>query len=151
MERIAAFIVDKRKAFFVLFMVMAVYAVFSINKVKVNNDLTDYLEEDSETRQGLTIMNDEFVTFGSGKILVANITYQRALELAEQLEEIRGISSVSFYDPDDSTYEDDRLENYYQEASALYTLSFEVEESTELIQKAIAQVLEVLADYDSFV
>ncbi len=151
MERIAAFIVDKRKAFFVLFIVMAVYAVFSINKVQVNNDLTDYLEEDSETRQGLTIMNDEFVTFGSGKILVANITYQRALELAEQLEEIRGISSVSFYDPDDSTYEDDRLENYYQDASALYTLSFEEEESTELSQKAIAQVREVLADYDSFV
>ena len=151
MERIATFIVDKRKAFFVIFMVLAVYSVASISKVQVNNDLTDYLSEDTETRQGLDIMNEEFVTFGSGKVLVANITYQKALDLAEQLEGIRGISSVQFYDPDDEQYEDEKLEDYYQDASALYTLSFEEEEDTELSQKAIAQVREMLSDYDAFI
>ena len=151
MERIATFIVDKRKAFFVIFIVLAVYSIASISKVQVNNDLTDYLSEDTETRQGLDIMNEEFVTFGSGKILVANITYQKALDLANELEEIRGISSVQFYNPDESQYEDEKLEDYYQDASALYTLSFEEEEDTELSQKAIAQVRETLSDYDAYI
>lgn len=151
MERIATFIVDKRKAFFVIFIVLAVYSIASISKVQVNNDLTDYLSEDTETRQGLDIMNEEFITFGSGKILVANITYQKALDLAKELEEIRGISSVQFYDSDEDQYEDEKLEDYYQDASALYTLSFEEEEDTELSQKAIAQVRETLSDYDAFI
>ena len=91
MMKLAAFIVNKRKAFIVLFVLACIYSAISIPKVGVINDLTEYLPETTETRQGLDIMEQEFTTFGSAKILVSNITYEKALELAGQLEEIRGI------------------------------------------------------------
>ena len=78
MVKLAAFIVNKRKAFIALFALACVYSAVSISKVGVVNDLTEYLPETTETRQGLDIMNREFTTFGSAKVLVSNITYDKA-------------------------------------------------------------------------
>ena len=103
MVRIAAFIVDKRKAFLILFVLAAIYCALSVNKVKVNDDLTTYLPDTTETRKGLTIMEDEFVTFGTGKIMVSNVTYDKALALANHIRGIKGVSEVKFYDRDDDT------------------------------------------------
>lgn len=151
MVRIAAFIVNKRKAFLVFFLLAAIYCVMSISKVGVNDDLTKYLPDTTETRRGLDIMDEEFATFGSARILVANVTYDKARAIAEDLEEIKGISTVSFYDPEDDAYENDKLEDYYKDCAALYTLSFDEEEDTDLSQKAIAEVREYLSGYDTYV
>lgn len=148
---LAAFIVNKRKAFIALFALACIYSAVSIPKVGVINDLTEYLPEDTETRQGLDIMEEEFVTFGTAKILVSNITYEKALGLAGELEEIKGISAVSFYDEEDDSYDSDERGDYYKDASALYTLTFEEEEDTPLSQEAMAQVRQVLEGYSSYV
>ncbi len=151
MMKLAAFIVNKRKAFIVLFVLACIYSVISIPKVGVVNDLTEYLPESTETRQGLDIMNREFTTFGSAKILVSNITYEKALSLAGELEEIRGISSVSFYDEEDEDYDSGDRADYYKDASALFTLTFEQEEDTELSQEAMAKARETLEGYSSYI
>ncbi len=151
MMRIARFVVNKRKAFIALFALACIYSVLSISKVEVINELTEYLAEDTETRQGLDIMEEEFVTFGSARILVSNITYEKALELADELEEIKGISDVSFYRMDDDAYEDAEIGDSYRDACALYDLTFEEEEKTALSQAAMASVRETLEGYDSYV
>ncbi|MCI9503329.1 MAG: MMPL family transporter [Hungatella sp.] len=151
MMKLAAFIVNKRKAFIVLFVLACIYSVISIPKVGVVDDLTEYLPESTETRQGLDIMNREFTTFGSAKILVSNITYEKALSLAGELEEIRGISSVSFYDEEDEDYDSGDRADYYKDASALFTLTFEQEEDTELSQEAMAKTRETLEGYSSYI
>ena len=151
MMKLAAFIVNKRKAFIVLFALACIYSAVSISKVDVVNDLTEYLPESTETRQGLDIMNEEFTTFGSATVLVSNITYEKALELAHEIEEIPGISGVSFYDEDSSIYENDEISDYYKDASALYTITFEEEEDTQLSQEAMAQIRESLDGYVSYV
>ncbi len=151
MLKLAAFIVNKRKAFIALFALACIYSVISIPKVGVINDLTEYLPESTETRQGLDIMEREFTTFGSAKILVSNITYEKALGLGRELEEIKGISAVSFYDEDDDLYDSDDRGDYYRDASALYTLTFDEEEDTQLSQSAMVQVRQVLEGYSSYV
>ncbi len=151
MMKLARFIVNKRKAFIALFILACVYSVICIPKVAVVDDLTEYLPESTETRQGLDIMNEEFTTFGSAKVLVSNITYDRALALAEEMEKIKGISAVSFYDEEDSAYDGQEIGDYYRDASALYTLTFEEEEDTELSQAAMVQVRETLTGYPSYV
>ena len=78
MEQIAAFIVDKRKAFYLLYIGVAIFCVFSSGWVGVNDDLTSYLPDSTETRQGLTAMDAEFVTFGTSRIMVDNLAYDRA-------------------------------------------------------------------------
>lgn len=151
MVRIAAFIVDKRKAFLILFVLAAIYCALSVNKVKVNDDLTTYLPDTTETRKGLTIMEDEFVTFGTGKIMVSNVTYDKALALANHIRGIKGVSEVKFYDRDDDTYKESDVGDYYRNSSALFNVTFDGEEDSESAQKAMLEVREYLSPYDTYV
>ena len=43
---VASFIVNKRKAIEILFVLAMIYSVLSINKVQVNQDITSYLPAD---------------------------------------------------------------------------------------------------------
>lgn len=65
MYKLASFIVDKRNLFFLLFIFALIFSVFAKDWVNVENDITKYLAEDTETRQSLTIMDEEFVTYGT--------------------------------------------------------------------------------------
>ena len=152
MINIATFIVNKRNAFVVLFAIACIYSALSISKVSVIDDLTDYLSDSTETRQGLDIQDEEFITYGSAKVLITNISYENARKAAESLEEIDGISDVLFYDyiDEDDLYEDETLSDYYKDASALLTVSFDEDEETELSQKAMQKMREQLSDYQAY-
>lgn len=67
MTRLSRFIVDKRKAFFMVFLVASVFCVGSIDKVEVNDDITSYLPAETETRRGLDLMEQEFITLASAR------------------------------------------------------------------------------------
>ncbi len=150
-ERISAYIVNKRKAFMVFFILAAVFSVFSGSWVKVSNKLSDYLPESTKTKQGLDIMDENFTTFGTAKVMVNNIDYEKALELSTKLKEIAGVSRVDFYDKSDSDYENKNIEDYYKDFAALYTISFEDVEDSKLVQEAIVKVREAVSTYDNVV
>lgn len=150
-EKISAYIVNKRKAFMVFFILAAVFSVFSSSWVKVSNKLSDYLPESTKTKQGLDIMNENFTTFGTAKVMVNNIDYEKALELSTKLKEIAGVSRVDFYDKSDSDYENKNIEDYYKDFAALYTISFEDVEDSKLVQEAIVKVREAVSAYDNVV
>ena len=150
-ERISEYIVNKRKAFMVFFILAAVFSVFSSSWVKVSNKLSDYLPESTKTKQGLDIMDENFTTFGTAKVMVNNIDYEKALELSTKLKEIAGVSRVDFYDKSDSDYENKNIEDYYKDFAALYTISFEDVEDSKLVQEAIVKVREAVSTYDNVV
>ncbi len=153
MMRIAGMIVNQRVIISLMFVAACIYCIISIPKVEIVQSLTDYLPETTETRIGLDLMEEEFLTFGTAKIMVANVTYDQAQKLAGELEEIEGISAVSFYDWDeaDTTYKDSDITDYYKDTNALLTLTFDEEEDTDLSQKAIDQVRQHLDGYESYV
>ena len=141
MKKVAAFIVDKRNLFFLLYVVALVFSLFSRNWVEVENDITTYLPDDTETRQGLTVMNDNFVTYGSARVMIANITPANAQALADQIEDIDGVSRVTF----------DNTQDHYRGASALIDVSFDAEEMDDRAIQAMNSINSLLADYDVYV
>ena len=98
MYKVATFIVDRRNLFFLLWIFAIIFSVFARNWVSVENDITTYLPDTTETRQGLTLMDEQFTTYGSASVMVSNITYEKAAELSEDIEEIEGVSEVAFDD-----------------------------------------------------
>ena len=140
-ERVSAFIVDKRKAFYLLYIGVAIFCVFSSGWVSVNDDLTSYLPDTTETRRGLTIMNEEFVTFGANRVMVDNVTYQRAEELAGLLEDLEGVKSVDF----------DNSEDHYQSGAALFDLTYEGAAEDQISLDALERVKQVLSGYDLYI
>lgn len=154
MRKIAELIVKQRKLLLALFAAAAVGCLFTIPKVNVINELTEYLPEDTETRQGVNIMDEEFTTFGTAKVMIDNISYQEACSLVEKLREIKGVSEVSFYEEDDEDESEitdgEALRDSYNDLSALLSITFETEEDEDMAQYAIADVREMLEDYDTY-
>nr|MCR4892385.1 MMPL family transporter [Lachnospiraceae bacterium] len=151
MYRIAEFIVDKRKAFLVVFLVAAGFCMLSIGSVGVNDDLTKYLPEWTETRTGVDIMDEEFRTFGRASILVTNTTFEKGLQISKDLKEIYGVNTVDFYDPEDSNYDNKDIESYYKDASAFIIVGFDGEDESDAAQEGIASVREYLSGYDAYI
>ena len=140
-ETIARFVVDRRNLIFFLYIVAAIFSVISSRWVGVNNDITDYLSEDTETRKGLTLMDDEMTTFGTARIMVSHVTYDIAYDLAGQIEGIDGVSRVTF----------DNTQDHYRGASALIDVSFDAEEMDDRAIQAMNNINSLLADYDVYV
>lgn len=136
--KLAAFIVDKRNLFFLLYIFAFIFSVFSMNWVQVENDVTTYLPDDTETRQGIVAMNDNFVTFGTAQIMVSNITYETAEEIHNILSSVEGVDMVTF----------DASADHYTNASALYDVSFSGGNFDDVSLNALAEIEEKLSAYD---
>ena len=91
MIRVAAFIVDKRNLFFLIFAIAILFSCFSMNWVKVENDLAMYLTEDTETRRGLDLMKEQYTTYGTAKVMIANVSFDQAKKLKTYLEGQDGV------------------------------------------------------------
>ena len=140
MYKLAEFIVDKRNLFFLIYIIALVFCIFSRNWVKVENDVTKYLPDSTETRQGLTVMNDQFVTYGTAQVLLANISYDRAQEAADMIEDINGVTSVTF----------DNTEDHYKGTSALLDVTFDGEEEDQISIDAMNEIKDKLTGYDVY-
>ena len=140
MMKLATLIVDKRKGFYLVFILLIVYSVLSMNKVKVNNDLTSYLPDSTETRQGLDLMGEQFITYGTARIMVCNITFEEAERLAEDIREMDGVSMLDFEDS----------EAYYHVMDALFKVTFDGEAGDQAAQEYLNGVLEALDGYDVY-
>ena len=138
LQKLATFIVDKRSLFFLLYIFAAIFCVFSMNWVTVENDVTSYLPDGTETRLGIEAMNENFVSFATARVMVSNITYDTALEINDTLQKVEGVTMVVFDDTAD----------HYTKASALYDVNFAAGALDEVSINALAAIQEALSGYD---
>ena len=158
-EKLATFIVDKRNLIFFLYACALIFCLFSRSWVRVCNDITEYLPDTTETRQGLTLMEEEFTTFATARVMVSHVTYEMAEDLAEQMEQIEGVSSAVFGSSDvgADTEEDSEPETpediaeYFKGADALISVTFDGEEEDEVSLAALSSIRELLAPYDFYI
>ena len=140
-ENLATCIVDKRNLIFFLYAAALIFCIISWGWVQVCDDLTEYLPATTETRQGLTLMDEEFVTFGTARVMVSNVTEPIAQDLADRLEHIDGITSVEFDDTSD----------HFRGTDALFDVTFDGEEDDPVSLQAMDDLRAELADYDTYI
>lgn len=140
MLKIAAFIVDKHRAFYFIFLAVLALCVISIPKVRVNNDISSYLPSETETRRGLTLMDEEFITYDTETILVTTVTEEGAQRLKSKIERVEGVKEVEF--------END--EEHYKNSSALFTVTLEVRDDLDRELEIVEEIKEQLSGYDFY-
>lgn len=140
MLKICGFIVDKRNLFFLIFAILAVFSVFSRNWVNVENDMAYYLPSSTETRQGLDLMEEEFVTYGSITVMVANVSYDQGEIMQHDIEKMEGIFSVNY---DDS-------QEYFSNGSAKFEITFEYSENDDRCLTSQDCIKEYFDGYDYY-
>lgn len=141
MAKLATFIVDKRNLFFLLTVILLIFSAFSRNWVEVESELAAYLPEDSGTRQALDIMEEQFTTLGSAQVMAANITQDQAEALRDQIAGIKGVQGVEY----------DNTEEHYNNDSALYTVTFDYDESDDACLDSLEEIKSALSAYDLYV
>ncbi len=141
MIKVSTFIVDRRNLFFLLFGIALIFSVVSMNWVTVENALSAYLPDTTETSQGLERMEEQFVTYGTAKVMVANIPYEEADRIYEELEQFDSIIMLDF----------DNSKKHYNNFSALYNITFGYEETDARALAALEEVRSLLEEYDVYI
>lgn len=138
--KICGFIVDKRNLFFLLFGILIIFSAISQNWVEVENSMSHYLPASTETKQGLDLMEEEFITYGTCNVMVANVSYEQAETIGARLEMLEGVYSVDF----------DDTEEHYTNGSAYYTITFDYDEKDDSCLEALDAVKTMLDGYDYY-
>lgn len=140
MMKLAAFIVDKRNLFFLILIIGLIFSAFSSNWVQVENSLPEYLPDDSESRQGLDVMAEQFITYGTASVMVENVSMNRASDIYDELCDIEGVQSIVYTEEDN-----------YNNVSALYTITFDYSETDDRCLETLDAVKEHLRAHDIYV
>lgn len=141
LEKVARFIVDKRRIFYLLFLVAIIFCINGATKVKVNSDLSVYLPKSTETRRGLSIVEDEFTTYSMAQIVISNVTVEKAQRLVDEIEDVKGVMLVDFKQDED----------HYKNSSALVMVNFDDETEAKSSRDALNKIKEILYGYDYYV
>ena len=141
MHKLARQIVERRNLIFLIVIILFIFSLISRNWVSVENDLTTYLPGTSETRQALDVMEEQFTTYGTADVMVANVTQEEAQALADKLTELEGVQSLTF---DDTT-------SHYNNVSALYSFTFDYPEDDDQCLEALDRVKDAISGYDTYV
>ena len=141
MVKVATFIVDKRNLFFLIFGIAIIFSLVSSSWVKVENALSAYLPDSTETSKGLSRMENEFITYGSAKIMVTNITYETACEISDMIEDMDSVVMLTF----------DDTREHYNNFSAFYDVTFNYPETDDRALEALSELEDKLSGYDIYV
>ncbi len=141
MLKAATFIVDRRNLFFLLFGIALIFSLASMNWTKVENALSAYLPDTTETSQGLDRMEEQFITYGTAKVMVTNIPYDEAYALYEKIEALDTVIMLDF----------ENTAEYYNNFSALYNITFGYSEDDDRALEALNEVEAMLEGYDIYV
>ena len=108
---------------------MLIFSTFSRNRVNVENSLIPYLPDDAETKQALDLMEEQFTTYGMAEAL------------SGRLSDVKGVQSVSF----------DQTTDHYAKSSALFSVTFDCDETDDWCPDSLEGVKTLPADYDLYI
>lgn len=147
MKKIGTFVVNHTKLIVALFFAAAVICTFLRQFVGVNYEMSDYLPSESPSTVALDTMEEEFDGgIPNARVMVKDVTIPEALEYKEKLENIDGVTDVTWLDDAASvtvpleTQDADTVETYYKDGAALYTVTI----STGKELDAVSEIRELI-------
>lgn len=95
-EKIAKLVVKYRTMLLVLCLLAAVAGVFSIRFTRINYDLTSYLGDDTMTKRGLKLMEEEFGESAALRVMFDDFSAERFDAALETLNALPGVAQAAF-------------------------------------------------------
>lgn len=121
-----------------LFLLSAAGSLFAIADVEINYNLADYLQEDTDTKKALEIIEEQFGLTTDLKIMIPNISAEEAAEVQTSLSEIEDVLTVSFNEKEDKSYKD---------GNALFTLLIDGDEYSATARQVVSEAKKLLESY----
>ena len=136
MRQLADFMVEKRIWLLAIFLLLAVGSVFLIPKVEINTDMSKYLPDDSEMKQGKDLMGEQMPETlkvqSSLRVMFDDLPDEEKSEMKNRLAGIAGVASVT-WQPESEYYNKDNHTLYILKSDSDYRSDtyLEIEETLE--------------------
>lgn len=135
MSTIARFLVSARHPIFAIMVVATVIAAFLAPRVGVITDMAEFLPKDSQMRDGLALMNEEFPDsehLSTTRVMFNGLAPSEEESIASELDSIPGVKEVAF---------DPLSDAFHRGEHSLYILRSHARYGSET-DRAISQAVE---------
>ena len=140
----------------VVFMILIICLLIWMPKTNVNYDMTQYLPDNSLTKQGSAIMKEEFAEESSIQIMIHDVSIAEVLQIKTGLSVVDGIKHVTWLDDyiDVSVVPIELiptslLESFYQAEDALLSITLDYGVYDIKIDETLTQLRNTLSDYET--
>ncbi len=123
-----------------VFLALTVFCALCQPLISVNYDMNDYLPPETASSVALDVMDAEYEGgVPNARVMVKNVTVAEALRYKEALEEIDGVTAVTWLDDAADvmqpleTLDQDTVSTYYQDGAALFSVTIEDEKRIEAV------------------
>ncbi len=132
MRKITDFIVDHCYIIFVIFLALTGICAVLATQVKINKDIYSYMPANSETAQGLGIMNEEFDydKTSSYEMMLTDVPSEEKVKIKERIESIEGVSSVDY----------DESDNYNRDQYTRYGINIDAPADSETADRIYHEI-----------
>lgn len=103
MQKLADWIVDRRKLIFIVTIILAAASVYGMSRVNVNYDMSAYLPDDSSVRRGMKLTEEEFGEMSAVTVMFEGLDSKEQLEYKTRLEEMEHVRNVVYIQDDEAT------------------------------------------------
>ncbi|MEL7566367.1 MAG: MMPL family transporter [Dehalobacterium sp.] len=155
-DDLANFIVDQRKWIERIFILLIIISIPCFFLVQVNYDLTEYLPDDSLSKQGVTLMKSTFGLPGSARVMIKDVSIYKAKIYKDKLENIDGVDMVLWADMKADIFQSSLfiqyqdIEDYYKDNCAVMDVTFKEGDSSARTHKAIDAIKKLTGDKGCF-
>lgn len=145
-------IINKKALIEKLFIIAVVISVLCVPFVGVNYDLSKYLPDSANSKQGLNLMTEEFGYPGTARVMVGEVSLYEAKVYKDRIAALDGVDMVNWCDTTTNIYQSslfiqyDKIDEYYKDGYAVMDIIFEEGDADKPTHKAIDQIEEILGD-----
>lgn len=135
MKKFADFLIDRRYVMLAIMLVLTIVCGVLATMVPINKDRTEYLADDSNMKQGLSLMESAFpeaAEKASIRVMFDDLTAEQITDVKTRLEAIPNVSSVTY---------DAHSEDYNKDNRTLFVVNSEFDYNTDE-EKAIEAAIE---------
>ena len=138
MKKFGNFVVKARYWFFGLFLLLAVAGIVLAQFVGTNYNMVKYLPDNSKTKIGIKVMEDEFGSAGTASVMINGVTKEQAKELSNVIAQVEGVASAVFDETNTSYYNENEQKALIKVFLNNSDYSVEAENTLSNIETALA-------------
>lgn len=137
MEKTANLFKKGKFAIVALFLLLSVVSVLLIGTVRINYNISDYLDDSTDTKISLGIMEEQFGLISNIQVMVKDVTPDQAEDIKDSLKAIENVVFVNF---------NSQNANYYKDGDALFVVLVDGNEYSDTAKAALADIEETLCE-----
>ena len=135
-----------------LFIVACILSVCMIPLVHINYDLTEYLPDSVQSKQGIDLMEKEFGYPGTGRVMIDDVSLYEAKQYKDKIAAVDGVDTVSFCDSEVDIYgssdfiDYSKITDYYKDNAAVMDIVFVYGDADKRTSAALDEIQNIVGD-----